>query len=325
MGPTGVAASSRRGFVHQALIYESEREFLAGALPFVEEGIAAGEPVLVAAKAPNLEALRRALGPEAPGVRLLSVDEWFENSARTRDKCESWVTENANGGRVRLLGELPWAVGQESQVRDWARHESVLNAAFADLPLSSICLYDARALPAEIIEHAERTHPQVAHGDGEPAESPRFEDPREFCKRLAAEAPEHGGAPVAELSFGLDDLKSVRRLVEWEGLYSGLPDERIEELVLAVNEVASNALIHGSSPVSLRIWNEGAEIVFEVLDAGSGIGDALAGQLKPSPGKLGGRGLWLSRMMADAVELRSDTAGSTVAVHAALPGSVSLR
>jgi anti-sigma regulatory factor (Ser/Thr protein kinase) len=289
-------------------------------MPFIEEGVASGEPVLVAMEEGNLEALRGAIGPEPTGVRLLSSPEWYENSARTRDKLTDWVGENGNGGRVRLIGEPPWPVGQEARVRDWARHESVLNVAFAGLPLRLVCAHDARALPAEVIEHVESTHPEIIRGDGEPSPSSRFEDPRDFCARLAPDGAERDGAPAAELSFGLDDLRSVRRLVEWEGLYSGLPDERIEELILAVNEVASNALVHGAAPASLRIWNEGGEIVFEVVDGGAGISDALAGQLPPEPEVLGGRGLWLSRMMADAVEIRSDTAGNSVTIHATLPG-----
>jgi anti-sigma regulatory factor (Ser/Thr protein kinase) len=317
----GVPADSPHGFVHRALIYGSEREFIDGALPFIEEGVDSGEAILVAVQAANLVALRDALGPEPAGVRFLSVDEWYENSARTRDKFEDWVAENAQGGRVRLIGEPPWAVDHEAQVRDWARHESVLNIAFDRLPASLMCPYDAHALPAEVIEHAACTHPEIMRGEGEPSASPQFEDPRDFCARLAPDGEEREGAPSAELSFGLEDLRSVRRLVEWEGLYSGLPEERIEELILAVNEVAGNALVHGGPPASLRIWNEGGEIVFEIVDAGAGISDALAGQLRPDPEVLGGRGLWLSRMMADAVEIHSDTAGSSVTIHATLPGA----
>jgi len=88
-----------------------------------------------------------------------------------------------------------------------------------------------------------------------------------------------------------------------------------------VNEIATNALIHGGPPASLRIWNEGGEILFEVMDGGTGIADVFAGQLRPEPDVLGGRGLWLTRIMADAVEIRSDAGGSAVTIHAALPGS----
>ena len=44
--------------------------------------------------------------------------------------------------RARLMGEPPWADGSEAQIRDWARHESVINVAFSGLPVSVVCPYD---------------------------------------------------------------------------------------------------------------------------------------------------------------------------------------
>jgi anti-sigma regulatory factor (Ser/Thr protein kinase) len=317
--PSGEPVIEDQGFVHRALIYESGDEFLAGALPFIEEGVRGGEPVLIAVKLANVEALRQALGTDAPGVRLLSVGQWYENSARTRDKFATWVSEHAVRGRARLVYEPPWAVGWDSHVRDWARHESVLNVAFAGLPLSLICPYDARELPAQILQHAECTHPELVRGD-RIAQSARYEDPWSFCGRLDSEPFARSGSPAAELTFELAELPTVRRLVKWEGLLAGMPEMRVDELVLGVNEIATNALVHGRSPATLRIWNEGGELVFEVADSGTGIDDALAGQLGPGASGLGGRGLWLTRMMSDAVEIHShaDGAGTIVAIHATL-------
>ena len=55
------------------------------ALPFVEEALAAGEPTLVAVQDGNFETCR-ALGGTPAGVTLLSAEECYETSARTRDK-----------------------------------------------------------------------------------------------------------------------------------------------------------------------------------------------------------------------------------------------
>src|SRR5262249_15939199 len=94
----GVDAEKSSGFVHQALIYESEREFLDHALPFVEDGISAGEPVLVAVQAANVEAMRAAIGPEA-GARLLSAAEGDEDAAPARHKVARWGPGEPRGGR----------------------------------------------------------------------------------------------------------------------------------------------------------------------------------------------------------------------------------
>ncbi|MER6691577.1 MEDS domain-containing protein, partial [Streptomyces minutiscleroticus] len=40
-------------FLHPALFYAGEREYLAGTVPFVREGLAAGEPVAVAVPGAN--------------------------------------------------------------------------------------------------------------------------------------------------------------------------------------------------------------------------------------------------------------------------------
>jgi hypothetical protein len=150
----GEASDPVQGLVHQALIYGSDQEFMDFALPFVEDAIAADEPALVAVQERNIEHLRDALGGARPGVTLFSVEQWYDTSARTRDKFARWVAQHADGGRVRLIGEPPWAIGHEAQVRDWARHESVLNVAFSEYPVTFICSYDARVLPQDIIDHA---------------------------------------------------------------------------------------------------------------------------------------------------------------------------
>ncbi len=120
-----------------------------------------------------------------------------------------------------------------------------------------------------------------------------------------------------ELEFGLEDLPAVRRAVGSLAEEAGLSDQRTEEVVLAVNEISTNAVIHGRPPSTMRAWHGAGEIVVEVADAGEGIQDVLAGQLTPSAGGLGGRGLWLTRLLCDAVEVRCDQGGCTVTVHIA--------
>jgi anti-sigma regulatory factor (Ser/Thr protein kinase) len=313
----GEASAPGDEFSHSALIYGSDDAFLDVALPFVEHGLAGSEPTLVAVSAQNVENLRAMIGGEPEGVTLLSVEEWFETSASTREKFARWIGEKAGRQRVRVIGEPPWAVGNEAQIRDWARYESVLNVAFADIPASFVCIYDARELPQEILEHALCTHPLIASAAG-PVHSGAYEDPHEFCSRLDSDVEQPEGEPSTMLDFDLSDLRKIRRLVTSEAVASGLPGSRADELALAVNELASNAVIHGHLPAALRIWQGDGELICEVSDAGDGIDDALAGQLAPPAEKIGGRGLWLTRMLCDAVEIRNRV-GCTVAIHAFAP------
>jgi anti-sigma regulatory factor (Ser/Thr protein kinase) len=306
-----------KGFEHWALIYGSDEAFLETALPFVEDGVGAGEPVLVAVQGRNIESLRAALGGEPEGLTLLSVEEWYETSARTRDKFVRWAGEKTGSGRTRLIGEPPWAVGNEPRIRDWARHESVVNVAFEDMPVSFMCTYDSRVLPAEIVEHARHTHPEIASTEG-PAPSAVYEEPREFCRRLNTEVERPEGEPTKVLDFNLADLSKMRRLVTSTAVASGISGSRADELALAVNEIASNAIVHGRLPATLRIWEGKGKLICEVSDAGDGIKDVLAGQLTPPLAGIGGRGIWLARMLCDAVEIRNGV-GCTVSIHANTP------
>jgi serine/threonine-protein kinase RsbW len=121
-------------------------------------------------------------------------------------------------------------------------------------------------------------------------------------------------APVAETGFGLADLSALRRLVASAAQTAGLSRSRADELALATNEIATNALVHGGPPAKLRIWQCDEEIVCEVADSGPGIKDQRAGQLRPPAGALSGRGLWLARHLCDSVEIRNGLC-CTVSLH----------
>jgi anti-sigma regulatory factor (Ser/Thr protein kinase) len=122
--------------------------------------------------------------------------------------------------------------------------------------------------------------------------------------------------PEIELEFRLVDLGRIRNLVRDAALDSGLLGEKADALVTAVNEVTTNAVVHGRPPALLRVWMSDEKVVCEVRDAGPGIDDVLAGQLLPSAESVGGRGLWLARVLCDAVEIRTD-GESTVSLYMA--------
>jgi serine/threonine-protein kinase RsbW len=126
------------------------------------------------------------------------------------------------------------------------------------------------------------------------------------------------GDPSAFMEFRLPDLSRVRALVAAQAVACGFPAARGDEIAFAVNEIATNAILHGRPPATLRIWAGDGELTCEVSDAGDGIQDALAGQVAPPPDAIGGRGIWLARRLSDEVEIRN-SAGSMVSIHATAP------
>lgn len=315
MHERGEASDPGRGFVHQALIYGSDEEFMDVALPFVKEGLRRGEPTLVAVQGRHIQNLRTALGGTPDGVSLDPVEDWYDTSARSRERFASWVEERTEGGgRARVMGEPPWALGHEAQIRDWARHESVVNVAFAGEPVTFICPYDSEALPEEVLGHARATHPEI-HSDQGTSRSDSYVDPREFCDQLESTVAAQRLPPELEIRFGLEDLLAVRRSIGSFARDAGLSRTHVEEFVLAVNEIATNAVVHGRPPTSLRAWNADDEVIVEVTDGGDGIRNVLAGQMRPAADSLGGRGLWLTRLVCDAVEV-CNAGGCIVTLHA---------
>src|SRR5438105_3801756 len=70
-------------FRHSALVYESQDEYLARAVPFLKEGFEEGEGAIVAHTKPRLAMMREALGPDAAHVRFVDVSSAYTRPAKT--------------------------------------------------------------------------------------------------------------------------------------------------------------------------------------------------------------------------------------------------
>jgi serine/threonine-protein kinase RsbW len=113
------------------------------------------------------------------------------------------------------------------------------------------------------------------------------------------------GTPVRRLSFRLPDLPQVRQFAEHEARDAGMPEEAIGDFVIAVNEVATNAVTHGADRATLRTWVMNGDLVVEVHDEGTW-------RPGPMPGAVGGMGLWVARLLSSDLTLRVGSGGSTV-------------
>jgi anti-sigma regulatory factor (Ser/Thr protein kinase) len=125
-----------------------------------------------------------------------------------------------------------------------------------------------------------------------------------------------GAAGRAQLGSG--SLTGLRDLVSRHAAAAGLDSSRAADLVLAVDELATNSLRHGGGRGTLRIWRDDGTLVCEVRDAGR-IENPMAGRERPPPERDGGRGLWMVNQLCDLVQLRSFPDGVTVRVHMYLP------
>jgi anti-sigma regulatory factor (Ser/Thr protein kinase) len=121
-------------------------------------------------------------------------------------------------------------------------------------------------------------------------------------------------AAVRELAFDMRALAALRRFLGVWAADESLDAGASEELVLAVNELASNSIRHGGGRGTLRAWRDARTLLCEVHDAGH-IADPCVGSRRPAPDSAGGRGLWLVKQLCDNVLIRSSPAGTVVRVH----------
>jgi len=101
---------------------------------------------------------------------------------------------------------------------------------------------------------------------------------------------------------------------------SGVAPAVVDDLIIAVSEVVTNAILHGRAPVTLRGWAGPSCIVVTVHDCGQGPTDPFVGLVRTDKGgAVGGLGLWIAHQLCHRVTLETDDAGFTVRLVAANP------
>ncbi|MEU4547383.1 sensor histidine kinase [Nonomuraea dietziae] len=302
------------GLIHHALIYGSDQEFLAATLPFCLDGLAAGDRVLAVTTPANIDLLTGALDTAATEVEFVEAGDWYHAPGRTLAAYGHYVDDHKRRHpRVRVIGEPLWHGRTPAEQAEWTRYESVINAAFAASPAWIVCPYDERALPEQIVADARRTHPDLMSGPAWQA-SPAYTDPAAF-----AYATDHlplSPAPAGTAAdFGFDaDLHRMRQQLATRATGLGLGADQIDRLMVAVNEVATNAVEHGGGHGRIRIWTDGDIVVCDVTDPGH-LDTVIPGYLPPDPTAPRGHGLWVVRQLCELLEIRTGQPGTQIRLH----------
>jgi anti-sigma regulatory factor (Ser/Thr protein kinase) len=304
-----------RAFSHVGFFYRTEAEYAATVAGFLRDGLAAGIACFAAVPPARISLIRDALGADARGVEFADVTEMGLNPAWIIPRMLGYARQHA-GRPVRYVDEPIWASRSAAELREATRHEALTNLAFAVVDAEILCPYDTAGLDPAVIADAMRTHPLLLSG-GREGKSPRYPVPFQIPSSCSLPLP----MPPHDAMFHIyrSDLSQVRSIAFNHARNAGLTEARANDLVLAVSEVAANTLRHTQSHGTLTIWHDHDhdEIVCEVHDEGT-ITDPLAGRRVPTPGALGGHGLWLVYQVCDLVELRSDASGTTIRMHMAI-------
>jgi anti-sigma regulatory factor (Ser/Thr protein kinase) len=301
------------GFRHEAVLYRGDSDFVEQIAPFVIDGIAAGEPALVMVSGPKISALRDRIGSAGDG--LVEYRDMHSVGANPARIIPAWDEFAASGGGVRMrgVGEPIWPGRAAAQLEECHWHEALINRAFAHVDgFWLICPYDVDSLDPDVVRQARTTHPLMSDGDVErahPSNAPHGGMKGPTTPLTSALTQPEG--VLAEMAFDAASLVDIRALVAAFGARAGLSPRRVDDLVLAVSEVATNSVRHGGGSGTARIWMDGADLVCEISDRGV-ISDPLVDRRRPGGDPSKPRGLWTVNQLCDLVQVRSSAATGSI-------------
>jgi anti-sigma regulatory factor (Ser/Thr protein kinase) len=125
-------------------------------------------------------------------------------------------------------------------------------------------------------------------------------------------------AGTLEQDFDARSLYALRAAVQAHAGQAGLSEDRASEVVLAVHELAANAIAHGAGRGRLRLWILDGTLGCEIVDGGPSGTSGSPETTLPWP-VIDGHGLWLVRQVADRLDLHSGPRGTRVVITFALP------
>ena len=300
-------------FLHEAFFYDSDQDYLARTVPFIEAGLDRGEPALIAVPAANLALLRGRFGRSASHlVRFADMEQLGRNPSWIIPAWRQFVAPHlAAGRRARGIGEPIWAARGADELVECGRHEALINLAFADAGgFNLLCPYDLSSLDAGVIDEALRNHPEIS--DATESAS---------CVNYCADVPALLDSPLRPIPADAEVMHfddgatgTIRRAAARIAVAAGIAPARINDLAVAVSEAVANSVRHGGGAGRVALWREDGRFLCEVQDAGR-ISDPLAGRVMPPVDQDGGRGLWLMNQLCDLVQVRAVPGGQVVRLH----------
>jgi len=313
------AARGQVGHFHEAGFYGSDAEFHDLIVPFAEEGITAGEPVVIGYDDRKSSLLRSWLS-DPSAVEFISDQSLYANPAKAiatyRRLFEFHVAMGA--GQIRIAGDVPHP-GNGGRFEGWDRYESAVNTVWQDFPVWGRCLYDTTSAPAVVLDVVERTHPSIISPTGQRQASGRYQDGPLFEGLPYVPDPLEDTTPLAEL---VNPAAAEARHTLGQIGRGRIPATTVQDLLIGVTEAVSNAQRHGRPPATVRIWATPRRILVTIHDTGHGPADRLTGLVptpSTTPGHRLGLGLWVTHQLDLDVALRHTGDGFTVRLRS-FPG-----
>jgi hypothetical protein len=186
---------------HACAFFHTEQQFYRVLLPFIQEGIAAGDRAVhivdAAKRDRHVEALVAA-GIDAERsqqAQQLEVRRWEDAYLRDghfdQDAMLALIQEVLEDGHrhkfpmTRLVANMEWALEDRPGVSDIVEYESRLNYILPKYDDTVVCTYDLGKFSASAVMDILRTHPMVIVGEVM-QENPFYTPPDQLLPELEA-------------------------------------------------------------------------------------------------------------------------------------------
>ena len=286
-------------------------------MPFIRDGVEAGEPVLVVVGAD--EDRRACARSSAPTPSACGSPTWpsvGRNPARIIPAWREFVDDHAaRAAPVRGIGEPIWPGRSAAELVECQRHEALLNLAFADAPrFWLLCPYDTRRSTRDVIDEAPQP-PIPMLREGAASREQRPLRPRRVGGAAARPAARAAAPEPEELPVAAGALARARECVRRRAAAAGLSGA----------SAATTSCWPSPRPPPTASATAAATAMLRVLARAGRAGlrgarrgrldQPLAGRLPPPRAQAAATGCGWSTQVCDLVQLRAFADGSVVRMH----------
>lgn len=304
-------ARAQQSYRHEAFFWHDPGQFIAATVSFVRDGLAAGEPVLVALTPGHTQWLQDAIGEQAEQVEFVDMADLGRNPVRLMPAIQRFLTSAGQGRPARGIGEPIWPGRRHEELVESQLHEALLNVAVdPDVPFWLICPYDTETLCPMVIEEAHRSHPAII-GSASYHGSSRYAGRAHAASMFASELALLPGHPRLTV-FNAHSVDRLYSYLKLELYVTGLTVAEAAALAAAIQLLATNSVCRGAATGTVSIWNLHDALICEVADDAT-VDDVMLGRRASVAEEQAG----LSRAhdLGDLVQVRSSAAGTRVRIH----------
>jgi MEDS: MEthanogen/methylotroph, DcmR Sensory domain len=199
-----IAGRSLQRSAHVCVFYNSDEEKYRTLLPYIKDGIEAGDKTVHLLDPSQIQAhicCMKNAGIDADAAMArdqLEVLPWdetyllggrFEATRMVNTVAGLMESVEAKGYPfTRLIGGMEWALLDKPGVGELVEYESRVNKLFQRYDMVAICAYDLRRHKANVVMDVLRTHPFVIVG-GILQDNPFYVPPDEFVEELREREP----------------------------------------------------------------------------------------------------------------------------------------